>query len=568
MSAFYDIWIGNEAPEYGRTKTSQWRKANENTWLCIPHPDKGFLQQHTSGNYRLILIGQLYEPVSPEDLLKRCKAYIQGKKDYHDVAGHYIVFVTDDKKGDTYVFTNRFGTYHAYWSVEQKISTCYLALVKQQHQKVLDWEAITGFMAMGYFPNDNTYLKGVKIFEPASFYHFDSTLTLVEKKRYRYWQYKKSRHKEAHFTEQLHKLIKESLQYSVKDKRTAIPISGGLDSRMLTGELANINEWKELNGLSYGYTDNSPELKIAKQVAQKKNIPLHTYVMPDYLFDKLDNITESVELFQYVDGTRQASAVDWLNENADVVVGGHWGDVWLDSMNVHSKDDLHDAFNKKIVKRGSAWLLDNVCKQYIARPEDFLNDYFSSFLNMHVEIKDADFKMKIYKTDQWSFRWTTASLRMYQAAAMPVLPFYDCRVADMFSAVPVEILQDRQLQINYLKKYHEDLARITWQEYDADLYNYKYFNNRNLAYRAVKKVQRTLSKEKTIQRNWEVFFLNPSGRKNLESHLLDNDVLHNIVSRNKVKELLDDLHHNPNASNGYTVSMLLTFATFLKQVFS
>ena len=34
-------------------------------------------------------------------------------------------------------------------------------------------------------------------------------------------------------------------------------------------------------------------------------------------------------------------------------------------------------------------------------------------------IADPDFRIKAFKTDQWSFRWTTASLRMFQAAAYP-----------------------------------------------------------------------------------------------------------------------------------------------------
>lgn len=568
MSAFYDIWIGNTPPGYHRTENGGWVNSYGKVWLSMPGKDGGFLQQYSSGNYRLLLVGQLYEEVLLEELLKRCLGFITKQKGYKDPAGHYILFIIDEQTGSAYVFTNRFGTYHAYCSDEGKISTCYMALAKPQKNKSLDWEALTGFMGMGYFPNNKTYLQGITIFEPASYYYFDSDLKLKEQKRYWNWQYEPTGKTEDNYTEQLHGQITESLSYAVRGRRTAIPISGGLDSRLLAGELAEQKTWSNISGLSYGYTESSPELKIAEQVADKKNIPLHAYVMPDYLFNQLDAITEAVELFQYVDGTRQASAVDWLKENADVVVGGHWGDVWLDSMNVDDETALQDAFNKKIVKKGSSWLLDNICAHHVASPGGYINDYFNSYMEKHRDIKDADFKMKIYKTDQWSFRWTTTSLRMYQAAAMPVLPFYDNRVTDLFCSVPMYMVRNRKLQIAYLKKYYKELAKITWQEYDADLYNYKYFNNRNLAYRAVKKVQRTLSKEKTIQRNWEVFFLNPAGKKKLEEHLLGNEMLNDIVSRSKVQELLDDLHHNPNGANGYTVSMLLTFGTFLNKVFS
>src|SRR5690606_15383557 len=120
--------------------------------------------------------------------------------------------------------------------------------------------------------------------------------------------------------ENLRAIVRSSLSVAVNNKRAAIPISGGLDSRMLAGELtAGVNSYKSLSGLSYGYANDSPEISIAKRIAQARKIPLHAYTVPNYLFSQIDEITEAVELFQYVDGTRQASAVDWLQANTDVV---------------------------------------------------------------------------------------------------------------------------------------------------------------------------------------------------------------------------------------------------------
>jgi hypothetical protein len=198
--------------------------------------------------------------------------------------------------------------------------------------------------------------------------------------------------------------------------------------------------------------------------------------------------------------------------------------------------------------------------------DEYLNEYFDSFINMYDHIGSADLIMKIYKTDQWSFRWTTASLRMYQAGAMPVLPFYDKRIEDILCAVPPNILEGRQLQINYLKQYHEALAQTKWQEYDANLYNYRYFNNRNLGYRVVDKVKRTVSSQKTITRNWEVFYLSEKGRERLERILLNNKPLNDIVPVSKVKTLLDEFYRQPTAGSGYAVSMLLTFTLFLNKL--
>lgn len=572
MSAFYDIWISTSqlAPSYKRSKNKDWTLSGNNVWLSLPAKDKGFITRVNSGSNRLILLGQLYEVISDAELLQRCTKYIeQQEKGFNEPAGHYIIFVLDDNSKQVHIFTNRLGSYHAYWSSDKVISTCYLSLANSKAGKKLDWQGLTGFMAMGYFPEDKTHLEGISIFEPASYYCFDEQLNLKEKKKYWQWTHVPGNETAEFYSEHLQEILQSSLKIAVQGKNAAIPLSGGLDSRLLAGELTSVNglPYKNLQALSYGFTESSPELKIAKQIAAQINIPIHAYQMPDYLFDKLNEITEAVELFQYVDGTRQASATEWLYEHADVVIGGHWGDVWMGSMNVERKEELPAAFQKKIIKKGSAWLLENICEPNLPNGSDYLSDYFNSFINKYSDIQDADFVMKIYKTEQWSFRWTAASLRMYQSAAFPVLPFYDKRIVDLFSSIPIDNFRDRKFQIDYLKQYHNNLAKIIWQEYDADLYTYKYFNNRNIGYRVVDKIKRIVATEKTIQRNWEVFYLNPNGKKNLEDKLLNNKLLNDIIPETKVKDLLDDLQNNPTAANGYAVSMLLTFALFLKEVF-
>lgn len=572
MSAFSDVWISNDAGVLPvvRTDNQPWEYHGDKLWLSLPSTGLSFLTHAVLGHYSLVLVGQLYECISGEEILKRCIKYITHPGNgFADPAGHYIMFVQDNENKHTHVFTNRLGSYHAYWSGDRIISTRYLALARAKVNKQLNWQGLSGFMAMGYFPADSTYLEGVSIFEPASHYHFNDELQFVNKQRYWQWTYNPTIKPVEFYTEQLHAILQDSLSVSTKDKRTCIPISGGLDSRMLAGELVSDNmSHTELKALSYGYFEGSKEIKIGKQVADKLGIPAYTYVMPDYLFRQLDEIVDAVELFQYVDGTRQASAINWLKGNADVVVGGHWGDVWMDTPNISSVDGLQNAFQKKIVKKGAEWLLKNICQPNFKNAGDIPIAYFDNFMSGYDDIQDADFKMKIYKTDQWSFRWTTASVRMYQAARMPVLPFYDNRIVDLFTTMPQDMVNNRELQVAYIKQYHQALAGITWQEYDADLYNYKQFSNRNISYRVVDKIKRIISNEPAIQRNWEVFYMHPEGRKALESKLLNNKLLQDVVPEAVVRELINDIYKSPTAANGYTVSMLLTFSLFLNRVFA
>lgn len=574
MSSFCDIIIEGQVG-YRPTVTRGGNKSWEHKggyWSSLPEGVDHFPYFNTIGDeqYELIVLGQFYEEVDNRALLSAAIDYSTGAVNkYNDPAGHYILFLLDKRTHHVHVFTNRFGTYHAYLYKQGReacIGTFYLGLAKQASKKDLDWEGINGFLNMGYFPNDATYLKSIKILEPASYYHFDGSMQKLEQKRYWNWSEQEQSRSVEEYLYDFDKALSNSLDTAVKGKKVALPISGGLDSRTIAGQLTKESvTYSDLWGYSYGFAKGPKETEVARKIAEARGIPFHYYAVPQYLFDNIDLIAESVDLFQYIDGTRQASTVGMLQERSDMVIGGHWGDVWFDKMGIDTEDQLQPYF-RKIVKRGSQWFRDNLCNEYVSDSDGMLNDYFKTAIAKYDHLSSPDLKMKAYKTDQWSFRWTLASIRMYQAGAMPVLPFYDKHVADTLINVPTELLQGRELQIEYIKKYHKDLAKIVWQEYDANLYNYKLFNNRNLIYRAVAKAKRTLSPGKFISRNWELFYLNENGRKQLEKILLDNPKLTDIVSKEKIKGIIEDLYRDPSAANGYTISMLHTFAQFVRIV--
>jgi hypothetical protein len=161
-----------------------------------------------------------------------------------------------------------------------------------------------------------------------------------------------------------------------------------------------------------------------------------------------------------------------------------------------------------------------------------------------------------------------ASLRMYQAAAFPRLPFFDTRLSDFFCTVPTKYVAKRQLQIDYLKRFAPALARITWQAYDSNLFWQRHFNSWLLPKRAFKKVGRVVSRrQQQRQRNWEVQFLSESGRRELTRGLLDSKLkLHEFVPAREVQTLLENFYAEPfKQKRGYTVSMLLTFSAWLER---
>ena len=157
----------------------------------------------------------------------------------------YIIFVVGKQNENLHVFTNRFGTYQAYHLSNKEgnaIATPYISLAKQSSDKTLDWEGITSFFGQGYFANDNTFLKSIKILEPASHYHFDNQLQKKKSKRYWDWEYTVHTKNTDQRIEEIHATLSQSISVATRGKDVALPISGGLDSRTLVGLLTGEEE--------------------------------------------------------------------------------------------------------------------------------------------------------------------------------------------------------------------------------------------------------------------------------------------------------------------------------------
>ena len=452
----------------------------------------------------------------------------------------------------------------------------------------LDWVGLTGFFGCGFFPQDRTFYDDVRILRPATHYVFNGKGEELSARRYWEWQHEPDYERSYEDTVGQFGGLFQSVMANLLQPcafRIALPISGGLDSRSTVAAIARPTDHgpratDRLWSYSYGYSDDSVETRIARQVAEARELPFKAFTIKPYLFDRIDQVLAAVEGFQDITQCRQAFVADELGEHADFVIAAHWGDVWLDDMGLVQSgslkaesgkvksDQVTEHALKKMAKRGRAWLLQNLCAPHLGkeRPEDLLRQFVVEGMKPLQPIADPDFRVKAFKTDQWSFRWTLASLRMFQAAAFPLLPFYDTRLADFFCGVPSEYVAGRRLQVDYLKRFAPELASIEWQAYGANLYDYQRCAAWSLPRRAVKKALRLATGKKIIERNWEVQFGGRQGEEGLKHWLLRPNLrLHDLISRQDIEALLSDFRASPlKDGRGYTISMLLTFSAWLE----
>ncbi|MEO1086774.1 MAG: hypothetical protein AAFY88_21280, partial [Acidobacteriota bacterium] len=375
--------------------------------------------------------------------------------------------------------TDRFNTLHAYALDGGRAASSSFLAVSALSRRRLDWPALVSFFACGFFLGEGTYWDDVRCLGPARRHRLSGESGesgwSEEARSERYWRWRHAPESDRPtsetvdaFGEIFNRVVVDATAGGV----VALPLSGGLDSRALCAAApASEVSWS----FGYGYQPGSVEVKIAERLARTRGLPFEGIVIEPYLHRWIDRGFDLLEGFQDLTQTRQLAVVNTLGTRAERVLAGHWGDVWLDDMGLGAVAPDDDAAVLaralgKLRKRGRAWLLEHLCAPALGDdPEALLEAQVAEALEPYRDLEEADFRLKAFKTDHWSSRWTVSSVRAYQASTWPLLPFYDPRLADFFATVPADQLEDRRLEIDYLTRFAPDLARVPWQETGAPL---------------------------------------------------------------------------------------------------
>ena len=456
----FDAYAGAHGDSIKRLSASNTQKieiSGANLSLSWTERSKQFFDEYTARNWRCWRFGEMENLGRLDSSGTATLAQVADDLEADtflpaNMNGHFLLLAHHLPTSTWHIWTSRLGTLHAYHATDGKrsaIGTFFQAVATAASGRQLDWEGLTGFFSFGFFPEDRTYFTDVRILEPASHYVFGRDGRLLQKERYwQWWHQPDSRRSYDDTVAEFSHHLKAVLSSQTQNGRVAIPISGGLDSRSTVAVINPSNGHfpsdQRLWSYSYGYSDNSVETGIARRVAAARGLPFQSFTIRPYLFDKLDQIFQSVEGFQDITQCRQATVVDEIASHADYLIAAHWGDVWLDDTglasdaNSNNRDFILSHVLHKMEKPGRGWLVEHLCRPRLSddEPESILRKMVQRKMSHLDHIEDADFRVKAFKTDQWSFRWTTASLRMFQAAAFPRLPFYDSRLTDFFCTVP------------------------------------------------------------------------------------------------------------------------------------
>ena len=340
----------------------------------------------------------------------------------------------------------------------------HFAKVRNQPHE-LHKEAICIFVATGFFLGQDTYFKDTICLRPATINTIDDDGFLVKSDTWFDWHYSPQDKTFEATLDTFSNLFETIIDEQVKNKNVILPLSGGLDSRTQAVALNKLG--KETTAYSYEFVNGYPETKIAKQIAELCDFEFHEFKIPkSYLWNQIEDLARINQCYSEFTHPRQMAIYDALDDLGDVFSLGHWGDVLFDHQTQETLTETEQLklIFKKIVKPSGLELAKQLWAEWELEGDftKYLNQRISQLLKA-IDIEHSSAKIRAFKSLYWAPRWTSTNLSIFAEKHEITLPYYDDRMCEFICSVSEAHLENRKLQIAYIKTRNPKLAKVTWQ---------------------------------------------------------------------------------------------------------
>ena len=440
----------------------------------------------------------------------------------------------------------------------------------------IDLEAIASFCSLGFMLDDQTFFKEIKTLKPATEYQINDKNEIISEQKIWNWYYSPLERSFEDTLDEFSSLFNRLVIDSTKEKNVLLPISGGLDSRSL---FIPVSKQSNLILCSYEFDGGLNETYYGRELSERFNISFYSQKIPrGYLWEKLDQIAELNGCFTDFTHPRQGAVINNWKGLGEVILLGHWGDVLFDkqadSKNISYNEQVIQL-KKKIIKPGGIELANDLWKYWGLKGtfESYITERLDTLYNK-INIDHPSARMRAFKSVYWAPRWTSINLSIFNQVGELVLPYYSDEMCKFICIIPERYLDGRKIQIEYIKKYCPEVARIPWQKYyPLNLYDYQRFNHPHYyTIRAVRKAKRILQKyllksPELITRNWELQFLGEQNFIELKKNLLERNKFNKLIPQTIIRKYLDKFQTDP-VQYAHPLSMLLTLAVFSDKHYS
>lgn len=331
--------------------------------------------------------------------------------------------------------------------------------------------AVNEFYCAGYVTGKETLLTDIKQLEAGESLIYDpgnAKNPLITERYYRYISENITDESEGVLMDKLDDALDEvfkRLAKSAEGRTFVVPLSGGLDSRLLVSMLKKTGH-DNVICFSYGRRGNH-ESKKSKHVADKMGFK---WIFIEYSFSKWRRWRKSKEFGRYFNFADNFASLphidDWaaagemkclkLIPEDSIFVPGHTGDFIsgghlnyiFNLRDTPVKNDLIDGIVQKhyglwperLKNKSTASGIYKKVRDLLPEKNDGAQEIASNYEYWEWQERQAKFvinSVRVY--DFWGFEWR--------------LPFWDQDVMDFWKAIPYGLKLDKKLYIKYLTRF-------------------------------------------------------------------------------------------------------------------
>ena len=436
--------------------------------------------------------------------------------------GYFVVTIYDKAAKKILLISDRLGTRFVYWYHKNGIFSfsgeIRALLTLKEINKTIDKTSVGCFLAIGYLLGENTFFKSIKLIRPATIMEYD----LVNDKliQHYYWTFRDVKKQDISYedaVDKLHELVEKSVMKRVENiepDEMILPLSGGLDSRLIFAILNNHNKVP-----AFIYTNGDKDctdVKYAKHLCKKYHFKHHRnapQTQNDYIESGKDGSLVCEGMVPFIEyNTYKLFPKHYL-------ISGFVGDVIFGATFKEEKDLLDHRMNSEIAER--------FYEKY-KELADYNDKYF--------DISKLEASLLINRIR----RHTTQMINGDAQVNEQILPYIDKDILDFIYSIPDEYRYNNYLYSDMLLKYYpEYFKKIPWNRYNRPIQGKIYKNNKYNLNWVIEKIEKC---------RWLGKKLKHSILKRINYHTWFNKktfhVFQTELSKNENIQLIKDKYYN------------------------
>ncbi len=394
--------------------------------------------------------------------------------------GRFVAAMWHKKKKEMTLVNDRFGFCPLYYRTAPGwcgFGSQYKAfLADRGFRRDVDVSALGDFLSLGYSTGERTLFKQVRLLPPASV----ATLRPGGGPSIRrYWDY--SFHSDAdpvqtepQYEEGFFSHLETALKRQTAGSgRVLVPVSGGYDSRILSGMLSRAKGRDGVVALSYGH-DHALDVVYGRKIARKCGLKHYNVpIAPDYLSRFAERFVWMLEGTVNCLNAHMLTTFDVIeSEDIDSVMTGFFGDIvagsgtWIYSLGVLEGRPDEEVFERQYGVHCDIMNAEDIVR-YV-RPEyqeetksSARKALWSRYRNC--KTKNQYFRSRYYSMHERQRRYTNFNLYVFDHKNV-IAPFVDNEFVDYILHIPANLLINQKLYSNVMVKYMPELARIPYNE--------------------------------------------------------------------------------------------------------